>query len=87
MAKVEMEPGVVGAILIKVGDRDGDGEYGISAQVFGDIPWDSEDSAVPLLDLPEVEFVSEDDLAGALSKILGLTGSILGNVLKLVRLS
>ena len=85
MAKFEIEEGVIGAILITVGDTDGDGKHGVSAQVFGDIPWDDED-AVPLVDLPELDLVDADDLPGQLSKMMGLAGSMLGSLLKLVRL-
>jgi len=71
---------VDGAILITVGDTDGDGQKGVRAYVFGDIPFDGEDKPVGLLSSPEFEPADAGSLLGQIKNATKWATDILGKI-------
>jgi hypothetical protein len=78
MANIKLGNKVKGAILITVGDTDGDGKIGAKVRIYADIPLDGSSAPKQVVELPEWEPVDSSELPKALGDMMKWAGPIVG---------
>lgn len=78
--KAILEGNVNAAILITIGDTDGDGKVGVRAHVFADIPFDGSDVPVGVLTSPEYEPADSGTLVGTVRQAMSWAQNLLGRI-------
>lgn len=75
-----LDGNVDAAVLITIGDTDGNGKRGIRSYVFADIPFDGKDKPVGVLTSPEYEPADAGSLLGSVKEATRWAMGVLGKI-------
>lgn len=82
---IALDESVKGAFLVTFGDTDHDGESGVRAVAFVDIPFDGDDLVKPIIDTGELESVPAKFVGSRVGSALKFLGSLADGLIDLVK--